>query len=929
MRIKLIAALLFICAFGFAQSKGTITGTLTDKDLNNEPLPFANVSIKGTNTGVTSDDKGKYTISVDAGTYTIQFSFLGYETIEEKIEIKAGETLTINKALGSGSYQLQDVVIQKTVSREKETALLLEQKNAVEMKQAIGAQELSRKGVSDAAGAVVKTTGVAKQEGVNNVFVRGLGDRYNSTTLNGLPLPSEDPVYKNISLEFFNSNIIKNININKTFNPELYGDVAGANIDISSKELDKKSYFSAAVGTEYNDNAISASKFLVADGAYSYFGFLQNGKNVPISNLQTYGFDTNFKPEEKSTPINTSFNILGGRKFDLGGSRSFSLFGVVMSDSKFQYKEGVVRQITSTGARRQDMNLQKSEYKATQALLANAKYKFGSGSIAWNSVFIHDNNQSVGDYRGFLIGVDGDDIDYSRDKSFVRRQQMNDNNLFVNQLLADYKFSEKISANVGVAYNTMRGSEPDRKTNTYGYDYAGTNGQIVGLFPGLNNRFFSTMEENDLTAKAELDFTFNPTAELKKVLTFGANYRTTDRTFDYLQINYSFAHITPIDIDNPEGVFNQQMLSLGRANGGFDLVTLRGTGINAFKPYFYLADRDVVAGYAQLVYPFSEKLIAQVGVRFENFKQRIDWDTYLSSSVNDLTVDPSIIEKTYVLPSISLKYSINEKNALRFAASETYTMPQFKEAAPFLYEDVNFSEFGNPDLVPSTDYNFDVKYDWYFSKKEIISFGTFFKYIQDPISRVRVSSASNDLSYINTTSAFATGVEVEIRKSLFNVEGETRNKDLSFGLNTSYLYTEQKQDDVTTDNLTPSFTHDKGRMQGASPLLINADLSYNTSNGHTALTSTVVFNYAHDKVYSLGTVGLENIVEKSVPTLDFINRFELKKYKLGLNLGVKNILNPKFRLTQETTDLSGQKNETEVSSYRKGLVVSFGLNWTL
>jgi hypothetical protein len=134
MKLKLIVAFLFITVIGFAQAepqvngakrnKGIIAGTLTDKDLNNESLPFANVIIKGTNIGVTTDETGKYTISVDAGSYTIQFSFLGYETIEEKVEVKAGETVTINKALGSGSYQLKDVVIQNTVSREKESALL-------------------------------------------------------------------------------------------------------------------------------------------------------------------------------------------------------------------------------------------------------------------------------------------------------------------------------------------------------------------------------------------------------------------------------------------------------------------------------------------------------------------------------------------------------------------------------------------------------------------------------------------------------------------------------------------------------------------------------------------------------------------------------------------------------------------------------------
>ena len=189
MKLKLIVAFLFITVLGFAQAepqangakrnKGIIAGTLTDKDLNNESLPFANVSIKGTNIGVTTDETGKYTISVDAGSYTIQFSFLGYETVEEKVEVKAGETVTINKALGSGSYQLKDVVIQNTVSREKETALLAEQKKAVEIKQSIGAQEMSRKGVSDVEEGLTKITGITKV-GSRGLFVRGLEDRYNN-----------------------------------------------------------------------------------------------------------------------------------------------------------------------------------------------------------------------------------------------------------------------------------------------------------------------------------------------------------------------------------------------------------------------------------------------------------------------------------------------------------------------------------------------------------------------------------------------------------------------------------------------------------------------------------------------------------------------------------------------------------------------------
>src|SRR6476620_9107804 len=111
MKFKFIVTFLLIAVLGLAQNKGTITGTLTDKDVNNEPLPFANVVIKGNTTGVTTDENGKYTLNLEAGSYVIQFSFLGYETSEEKVEVKAGETIIVDKALGSGSYQLKDVVI--------------------------------------------------------------------------------------------------------------------------------------------------------------------------------------------------------------------------------------------------------------------------------------------------------------------------------------------------------------------------------------------------------------------------------------------------------------------------------------------------------------------------------------------------------------------------------------------------------------------------------------------------------------------------------------------------------------------------------------------------------------------------------------------------------------------------------------------------
>lgn len=927
MKLRFLVILLLTFLSGLAQEKATVTGKISDKDMGGEPLPFSSIAVKGMPISTNADENGVYTLSVPAGDITIVFSFLGYENKEVQVTLAPGETKTVDQEMGSTSVQLQDVVIEQQVNREKESTLLLEQKKALEMKQVIGAQELSRKGLGDAAAAVIKTTGVAKSEGVNNVFVRGLGDRYNSTTLNGLPLPSEDPEYKNISLEFFGSNIIKTVGINKTFSANLYGDVGGANIDITSKDADK-SILSISAGAGVNTNAIK-NTLLVADGAYNYFGILENGSGLPISDLNTYGFKTSLKPTEIKTPVNSSFNIVAGHKFNLKDDKSLSLFGVALNDNSFQYKEGVSKQINAIGQNFQDLTFQRSEYKTSQAFLGNAKYRYGSGrSISYNTLFLHNNSQSVADYHGYARNVNDNDF---ATNSFIRRQQLNNNNLFVNQLLGEYKLNEKIDLNAAVAYNVIKASEPDRRTNAYDYDYLGNNGggyTISANSSGANNRYFSNLKETDLTGKVDGTYTFNPdaNAELIKTLTVGGNIRSTERDFDNTQFNFDFNNPVPVDVENPESLFNQANLDLGRDNGGFNLTTPRGRGSNAFVPFFYKGKRDIAAGYAQYTHPFNEKLVGQVGVRVENFKQNVTWDTNLGTS--NAPTKPSDISKTYILPSLNFKYSATEKTALRFAASQTYTMPQFKETAPFLYEDVSFSSFGNPYVQPSTNYNVDLKYDWYLSKKEIVSVGAIYKYIKDPISRVRVLSASSDLSYVNTDKAFVTGVEFEARKSIFSTESDTKKNDLTFGLNGSYLYTEQTQNDDSRDLLNVQFTHSKGKMQGAAPILLNTDLSYNITTENHAFTSTAVFAYFSDKVYSVGTAQNENWMEKSVPQLDLINKFELLKSKLAINLNFKNLLNPKYRITQEATN-GGATREYEISSYRKGMFINVGLNWTL
>ena len=166
--------------------------------------------------------------------------------------------------------------------------MLTEQKKAVEIKQSIGADELARKGVSDAATAITKISGISK-EGSSNVYVRGLGDRYLNTSMNGLTMPSNDINKKNIDLDLFSSDVIQNISVSKAYAAEFYGDFAAGNVDISSKDYKGNGFFNFGVGSSINTNAVGKD-FVRSEGT-GHFGFYNRYAHDPFAVILSHGFD--------------------------------------------------------------------------------------------------------------------------------------------------------------------------------------------------------------------------------------------------------------------------------------------------------------------------------------------------------------------------------------------------------------------------------------------------------------------------------------------------------------------------------------------------------------------------------------------------------------------------------------------------------------
>lgn len=905
MKLKFLLITLFFSVLSIAQTKGTVTGVITDKDLQNETLPFANVVVKGTNIAVSTDVEGKYSFTIEAGNYTIEFSFLGYESVTKTVQVKAGETVTLNLALGSGSYTLQDVVIQNNTNREKETALLLNQKNAVEVKQEIGAQELSRKGVGDVATAVAKTTGVSKQEGSNNVYVRGLGDRYNSTSINGLPIPSNDPEKKNIALDLFTTDIVEYISIDKVYSSRISGDFAGGNVNISSKNYKGNGMLEISLGSTINTNAVEKNgEFYLQDGP-NKFGYSSYG--VPSNPLSSYNFKNSLIPVKES-PFGGNIGIKAGKSYDIGKEGKLNLFANAGFNNGYEFREGINQSINAQAAKLKSFEQERFAYKTNSTGMFSANYKMNSKQkFSYNFLFVNSSEQTKDSYYGYNRDFEGYDI-------LVQRGTYIENTLFVNQLLGNHELNKKFDFDWGLSYNKIKSDMPDRTQNTLKFD-ENTNEYTFGQNTITDNhRYYQNLTEDEIAANMAVSYKLGDAEKdnSKGKITLGYNGRFKNRDFEAIQFNfrlYDQLLNTALNPDNLDTALNQTNYS----NGLFTIEAFGG-----LRPQTYTGEQNIHAGFASLEYKLSEKLSSIVGLRFEKIDQTVKWRTQLGAGSNTFN-------RNEFLPNIILKYEVNQKQNLRFGASKTYTLPQFKERALFIYEDVTEVKVGNPYLYPSQNYNIDLKWEYFLKNDELISVSAFGKYILDPINEITLASSTNDISFINTgDSGTVYGIELEVRKNIFEFDGELTNK-LSAGLNASYMKTDQELDSEKVRNETDyniNLTNKKAGFTGASDFLLNADVSYTKDwKNDKSVTATLVYAHYSDRLYALGVEQKGNLVDKGMGSLDFILKTKLNK-NLGISFSSKNILNPNFKRVQENAG-----GDVPVLSYKKGVFIGLGLDY--
>ena len=231
---------LFTSLQGWCQN-ATLKGKITDKETN-EPLIGATVQIVGTTLGIATDIDGCYELSVEPGTYHLLVKYVGYKELHRE-QVKISGTTLLDFVLEADHAMLEEVSVKARKNMENERVLQMERQQASVAIENLGAKEMSLKGVSNVQEGVKKITGISIAS-AGQLVVRGLGDRYSTTTLNGLPIASPNPDNKLIPLDLFPSSTVQNITVSKVYQASTFADYAGAHIDIGTKSQGNSDFFS-------------------------------------------------------------------------------------------------------------------------------------------------------------------------------------------------------------------------------------------------------------------------------------------------------------------------------------------------------------------------------------------------------------------------------------------------------------------------------------------------------------------------------------------------------------------------------------------------------------------------------------------------------------------------------------------------------------
>lgn len=953
---------LFISIYTFSQT-GKIIGKIIDAKTG-ETLPGATAVIEGTTKGASADFDGNFSLNnIPAGKVNIIFSYISYDSKKfTDVQVKDNDVTNINVQLEpSSSTTFSEVVVVVEMIKENNAALTMMQKNNVSVSDGVSAETIKRTPDRNTADVLKRVSGVTIIDD-KFVIIRGLSDRYNVSYLNNSPLPNTEADKKAFSFDIFPANMLDNIIVNKTATPDMPADFAGGIVQINTKNIPDKNFISLSVNGGYNTITTGKDRITYKGGKYDWLGIDDGTRSMPGDTPDAKDFPQLNKDRGELAKNFKNDWTLGKGKFDPNFSAQFAIgqnfkrkekdfFGVLFSltynnSKSFYNRERLAYSNNSTGTSENQLDDQYMiDVYGNQTLAAsilNLSFKLNDnhsislkniGSISSDNKIIHslgssglsNNNPAIND---------------------VTTRFFKSSTVYSGQLTGDHYFPKlKLKTNWVGSYGKTQRTIPNYRTTSYSH-FAKPNDPedpysvyydsipsaiIANASSGPDYsgyRLYSKLDENIKSFRADVSRSFKVSENFKQDVKVGAFYQFRNRTFYNRQLGLikssskfksSLLYLPSDQIFSEENM--GQVIPSNMAgypdSSGFLLYDLTKPGD------VYDANSTLFSHYIMLTSKVKEWFTAVYGVRIENFTQIV----HGHKKKNDtLTFTQG---QTNYLPSLNLIFSLNSKQNIRVSYSKTLNRPEFRELAPFNFYDpeTRLLYSGNDTLKQCSINNYDLRYEIYPGRGQLLSVSGFYKDFKNPIEMSVQEYAPDEITFKNSPKAVVYGAELEFRVilgALLKTDSVKFLNNLSFFSNLSYIKSE-------VEVFNPGSTTEKYKrpMQGQSPYIINAGFLYNDTELGFSVGAMV--NRIGPRIFNIGSKNEPDRWESGRTVLDFQASKQLLKNKLDIRFTIKDVLHQKLYFYQNGDSDNNFNKEKDFINFSQtyGTVYALQLSFKL
>jgi hypothetical protein len=885
-----------------------------------ENLAIANATVEVAETGDTAitDVQGRYTLRLPRGEYELKVDHPDAESSSDR-DVRVVSNLTVGadfslNGVGGASFApdvlVEDVLVLGSVFSGSFGA---SEQFSSAVVNTIGIEELARYGDSDIAASVVRVPAVTVQDD-RYVFIRGLGGRYITATLNGATMPSTDPNKRTVPLDLFPSNIVENLQIRKSFLASFPGETTGGNLAIDTRSFpdERAGGISVSLGGTSGltgDNVATDP----LSGDWDVWGADEGTRQLnPIVSAVGYTL------AEAGSYLNNSalraLRELGGEQllggYDLGsgtagldisiganfgdliyiGDADLGYFVSANYRNKWSQKQGISHTYEADGGVFDAFD--ETDVSNDIDLSGLVSFSLNIGQNTFESVTLVSRVTESGVQT--LDGVDGDQGEPSvrHTIDWIEQQFVSQQFLGEHQLADSFVFDWQVTASQAARY------APDRREVRF--DLAQSNGGVFNLeVPSLLRRYDDLVDDN---TDASFDFSYETEFDsrwyMKSVFDFGAQTISRERKSD----SNSYGYFGGLFInDDAPNLLVSDVLTVASVTGDTD--TGFAFSDKTLASDSYQAEMGLTSFYFAADTTLEDRLQILIGARHDAFEQTTD--TF--NLQTDLPVQ-AVLDEDATLPSLALNWFYGYDQQLRFAWSETVSRPDFKEASNAVFYDTDFSDIrvrGNPNLQISSIRNFDLRWESYGEGQDKLSVAAFYKEITDAIERVELTAsgtAGNSRTFQNTDKAELYGIELDgYREFALN---DSYTKSLFVALNASFI--ESSVEDGTSNDR---------QLQGQPEYTFNLILGYDDISSGQEIT--LLFNQNGKSVRDVGVSGKPDIIEEPVPELNLTYSLQVNE-RISLSAKATNILDAKVQFTQ-----FGQP----FREYSKGLGLEAGLEW--